>query len=347
MLDEKYFNKVAIIILIAVLIVLTFLVVRPIIISCFFGLILAFVFHPLYRRVQKVIKNKNISALLMCLLLLAIVIVPLIFLVPTIVKETLNMYTAIQKPETLAPLRELATKIFPAPEVSSKIVGAINTFTSKIAATAFNSLTEIIINLPTIFLQIFLILFLFFFGLRDGDKLIGYIESLSPLSKESDKKVFAQFKEITYSVIFGNIIVGIIHGLVTGAALFILGIPNSWVLTLIAIFFSIIPILGPWLVWVPVDIYLFAIGRTTAGIGLLIYGLVFISWIDNILRPLIISRQTKINSAIVLIGMIGGLFVFGIMGLVIGPLVIAYLLLLLESFRNKKTESIIIQKTEA
>lgn len=350
MIDEKSFNKIASTVLIAVLVILTFLILRPILISSIFGLILAFIFYPLYKKFLSWTKNTNLSASLACVILLAIIILPLLFFISILVKQTFEIYTFIQGTDFLTPIYDAINKFFSSPELSKDLIVALNTFTSRIASSFLSEFTDILLSSPIILLQFLIILFVFFFGLRDGEKLVAYIQSLSPLSKETEKKMFQQFKDITYSVIYGNILIGIIHGLVTGAALFILKIPNALVLTLIAIFFSVLPIfVGPWLVWVPVDIYLFSIGRTTSAIILLIYGLVFISWIDNILRPLIVSKRTKINSAVILVSMLGGLFVFGVLGLIIGPLVISYLLLILESYRktsNKDAENIFIYEAK-
>jgi len=349
MIDEKSFNKIASIFLIVVLAILTFFIIRPILISSIFALILAFIFYPVYRKVYSWTKNKNLSALLICLVLLTIIILPLLFFIPMLVKQTFNVYTLMQKEDFLAPLHALFNKFFSSQELSNDLIVSVNSFTSKIASSFLNKFTDILLSSPTILLHGLLILFVFFFGLRYGEKFVAYIQSMSPLSKESEKKVFKQFKDITHSVIFGQIIVGIVQGIVTGFALFIFKVPNALILTLVATFVGILPIIGPWLVWVPVDVYLFMTGRTTAGFGLLIYGLIVVSWVDTIIRPLIVSKKTKINSAIILVSMLGGLFVFGVLGLIIGPLIIAYLLLLLEYYRDtkdKKSKSLFIQKAK-
>ena len=137
------------------------------------------------------------------------------------------------------------------------------------------------------------------------------------------------------------------QGLVAGIGYFILGVPNAIFLTILTIIASIIPVVGSWLIWVPVDIYLFATGHFWAGIILLIYGTFLISLIDNFIRLIIVSRKTQINQGIVMIGMIGGIFVFGVIGLIIGPLILAYVLLVLELYRKHTLgESIIFKKCE-
>jgi predicted PurR-regulated permease PerM len=203
-----------------------------------------------------------------------------------------------------------------------------------------NSFSQILTSLPTLVLQIFVASFIFYYFLRDGDQFVEYIKSLMPFSKEIEKKIFTYTKEITFSVIYGQIIVGIIQGIILGIGLFIFGVPNALILTIITIFVSILPIIGPFVIWVPVSVYLLSQGNTVSAIGVGFFGIIASS-IDNILRPLIVSRRTKLHSAVVLTGMIGGLFLFGILGLIIGPLILAYLLIILEIYRNKKSPGLI------
>jgi predicted PurR-regulated permease PerM len=180
--------------------------------------------------------------------------------------------------------------------------------------------------------------------MRDQEELKEYFISLSPFSKEYQKKFYEKFESVTYSAIYGELIVGISQGIIAGIGFFICGVPHALLLTLLLTVASILPIIGPWLVWIPVDIYLFLNGHTGSAIGLLIYGLFIINWVDTILRPIIVSKGTKMNPAIALIGMAGGIYVFGIMGLIIGPLVLAYFILLVEAYKDKKIGSMVFQE---
>jgi predicted PurR-regulated permease PerM len=108
-------------------------------------------------------------------------------------------------------------------------------------------------------------------------------------------------------------------------------------------FMGILPILGTPLVWVPVAIYMFIAGNNVAGWGVVVFGIIS-STIDNILRPIFVSKMTKVHSGIVLISMVGGIFLFGILGIVIGPLIVAYLLIILELYRKKPVPGLIIQE---
>jgi len=171
--------------------------------------------------------------------------------------------------------------------------------------------------------------------MRDSVKLFDYIKNISPFSVSAEKKLSDQFKGITNAVIYGQIIVGIIQGVLTGVGLFIFGAPNALLFTFLAILTGIIPIIGAWLIWVPISIYFLIQGDTFAGIGLILYGSIIISWIDNIIRPKFVADRSNLNTPITLVGMIGGLMAFGILGLIIGPLIISYLIIVIESYQSK------------
>ena len=175
--------------------------------------------------------------------------------------------------------------------------------------------------------------------LRDKDNLVSYIKSLLPFSKDVERRLFESSKEITFSVIYGQVIVGILQGITVGIGFFIFGVPNALVLTLLASLAGIFPVIGTTIIWAPVVIYLFVAGNTLPAFGVIIFGILS-AFLDNLVRPIIVARRTKMHSALVLVGMIGGLFLFGIMGFILGPLILAYLLIILEVYRNKRTPGI-------
>ena len=183
----------------------------------------------------------------------------------------------------------------------------------------------------------------FFFVLRDKEKLIDYIKSLLPYSKEVENKIFHYTKGITFSVLYGQVVVGILQGVLVGIAFFVFGVSNALLLTLLATLAGIFPIIGTAIVWIPVVIFLFLAGDSFSATGVIIVGLIS-SNIDNILRPMIVSKRVNISSAVIMIGMIGGFFLFGILGFILGPLILAYLLIILEIYRDKKSPGIFINE---
>ena len=334
--NEKHFRTIANFLIVGILIVLAFVIIRPILFSSLFGLILAFIFYPIYKSLYKWTRSKNLAALIVCTFFIIIIILPLWFLTPMAIRQGFEMYTAVQKIEIGPALQEIFPTFFSSGDFTQTVSVALDTMISRATAGVLNAFTNFLLNFATILFHIFIILFLFFFGLRDGDKYLDHIKELSPWTKETGEKIFKRSSDMTYSVIYGQIVGGLVQGLVAGIGLFIFGVPNALLLTLLSTIFGMLPVIGPWLIWVPVCIFLFISGRPFAAIGLLVYGAVIVSWIDTIVRQIIVSKRTKINQAAILVSMIGGLLVFGIIGLILGPLIISYLLLLIEIYRTKK-----------
>ncbi len=347
MITEKNFKDIVTIILIAGLIILVVLVLKPVIFPIIWGALLAYIFYPVYKWTLKIVKNENISAFLICLILLLIILIPTVLIISSLINQAINFYLLLQKTDFAKILGEILPSLSTSSTLSSTLSNSLNSFVPTIISYFISKVSSFVLNLPVILLKLFVAVFVFFFGLRDGKKGIEYIKSLSLLSKENQEKFLKQFKDITNSVLLGHGVVGVLQGLLAGVGYFVLGIPYALILTLLTILGSMIPLLGAWIVWIPVDIYLFITGKTGAGLALLIYGLFVVSIIDNILRPLIVSRKARINSAIVVIGMIGGIFVFGILGLILGPLILSYVILVIELYREKKAgESILFKKVE-
>lgn len=345
-MEEIYLKKIMTLVILAILAVLAFFLLKPILLSIVVGFILAYIFTPIYRKFFKWTKSKNFSASLICAFLILVIIIPFWFLIPIVLKQSIRIYFASQQIDFITPLQELFPSLFSSPEFSSEIGGIIQSFVTKMTSSLMNSLSNILVNFPTLFLQLLVVLFTFFFVLRDGDEILEYVKSLLPFSKDVQKKLLNYTKGITGSVIYGQIIIGMIQGLLTAVGFFIFGVPNAMLLSLLAIIVGVLPIIGTVLVWFPVAVYLFMAGNNVAAIGVAIFGLLS-NTIDNFIRPVIVSRATKMHSGIVLIGMISGLFFFGVLGLILGPLILAYLIIILELYRNKKEPSFLIQKEKA
>ena len=334
MFDRTTFKQLISGVLILGLFFLAGIIIKPIIIAIISGILLAYLFYPLYSWILRKLKNENLSALIICLGLLIIIFGVVSLILTSLINQAANLYLALQDVDLANALTQSLPK-FLTTELSSTIGGSINTFISNSFSDLLSKTGDFVLYLPIFLLQLFVSIFIFFFALKDGKKGIEYVKSLRLLEKDTQEKFFKQFKDITYSVLMGQIVVGIIQGLIAGIGYFIFGVPNALILTLLTMVIGVIPLIGPWLIWIPVVLYLFATGHSGAALGLLIYGLVIISWLDAFIRPIIVSKRTRINSAIVIIGMVGGLFVFGILGLIIGPLILSYVLLIIELYRRR------------
>ncbi len=341
-INEKDVKKLFAVGSVIILLILVFLLIRPIILPIITGLILAYIFYPLYKRINIYVKNKTLAASLVCAIIILVIILVLIFSIPLILKQVSGIFLYSQDID----MQKVVSAVFPAASEQFIFQTTISTekFIENVITGVRKSLIDFAFDLPTIVLNLFIMSFVFFFSLRDSERLQAFARGISPLSEAKEKVVVNHFKDVTAAVIYGQIIVGIIQGLLAGLGFWIFGVKNALVLTVLAVFFSIIPFIGPGLVWVPVAIYLFT---TSSGIavGFLLYNLLIVSVVDNILRSYLVSRKTKLSPAVVLIGMLGGIIPFGIIGLIIGPLLLAYLITLLEAYKDKTLYSLFSDKS--
>ena len=344
-MEQSYIKKIATGIILLVLLVLSFFVVKPFLLAVLFGIFLAFIFTPPYRWVLKFIKSENLSTTIICIFLAALIIVPLWFLTPILVKQSINLFTITNQMDFVTPLSKAFPSIFSYETFSTEIASTIQSFLTKITNFVMNMLSDLILNFPTLFLQFLVMVFTFFFVLRDGDKLILYLQSLFPFPKDVEEKLFKSSKDITFSILYGQIVLGIVQGLIVGISLFIFKVPNALLFTLLACLAGILPIIGTIIVWAPIAIYLIISGQLLPAIGVVIFGAIS-SIIEAVIKPIFISKRTKVHSAIVLIGMVGGIFIFGILGVVLGPLILAYLLIVLEIYRDKRLPGVFISEGE-
>ncbi|MEX0932566.1 MAG: AI-2E family transporter [Candidatus Pacearchaeota archaeon] len=332
-MSDAYLKKFGAFLILGILLVLSFIILKPILLAIIMGVIFAVVFSPFYDKIFEFTNSKNFSATLICMVMALIIILPIWFLTPIFIKQSFEVFLFAQQMDFVTPLKAIFPSFFASEEFSEQIGSILFSFVNNLANSLVNGLSKIILNFPIIFFQLVVVFFTLFFFLRDREQLFEYLKSLSPFSKDVEGKLFKSSKEITIAVIYGQVFVGIIQGLITGIGFFIFGVTNALFLMLLAILAGIFPVIGTTIVWLPVSIYLFLADNTFAAFGVIVFG-IFSSSIDNILRPLIVSKRTRIHPLILLVGMIGGLFFFGIIGFILGPLVLAYILIILETYRS-------------
>lgn len=344
-MPDEFLKKAVPLITVLALIVLAFFVVKPILMAIILGILLAFIFSPVYGFINKLLKRKNLSAFLVCILLIALIVIPLWYLAPIIINQSIKFYLAAQQMDFVTPLTNFFPNFFQSDSFSNQVANAIRVFITNATDSLVKSFTNFLVNIPKVILELIVVLFTFFFVLKDGDGLVLYVKSLIPFSREVEDKLVKSTKEITLSILYGQGIVGIIQGLIASIGFFIFNVPNAVLLMVLAAFAGIIPVFGNVIVWVPVAIYFLIAGNTLAALGVTAFGLISIL-IETLIKPVFISKFAKINTSIVLIGIIGGMLVFGLFGVILGPLILAYLLIILEVYRNRKSPDVFIQQPE-
>lgn len=344
-MDAEYFRKMMTIGILGALIVLSFFLLKPILLSIIAGFILAFIFSPVYNLLHRRIKSKGAPAVILVLVLFTIIVLSIWFFTPMLIDESIKLYRASQQLDIVTPLKNLLPNFFKSSEFSSEVAAAIHSFVTNLTNSLMNYLSKILLDLPNITAQILVIFFTFYYALRDKNEIICYIKSLLPFSKDVEKRLFDSTKDITSSVLFGQVLIGLVQGIILGVGFFIFGVTNPLLLTVLAIFLCALPIIGPAFVGIPVAIFLLIGGNTISTIGILIFTAIA-SLSEHFTRPLFVAKRAKLHSGLVIIGMVSGFILFGILGFVLGPLILAYLIIIIEIYRNKSFPGVLIQECE-
>jgi predicted PurR-regulated permease PerM len=303
---------------------------------------LAYIFSPVYDWVHKRVKNKSLSTALILLLFFTIVIVPAWFIIPKIAEQVFEVFKYLQ----VIDINPIIDSLFKgvSPQLSAQISAAFSSLTSKVASGIISTLLNFFVEVPNMIINLFVAMVVFFFALRDKDRLKEFVSGLSPLSKSKEELFIREFKDITDSIVYGQVIIGAVQGILAGVGFFVMGVPNAFVLTILAVILSIIPMIGPMFVWIPVTFYLFATSQPYLVIIFLLYNIFIVSTVDNLLRMYLLSRSTRSSTAVVLVGMIGGLFLFGVLGLILGPLILEYFVIFLKAYKEKKWASLFAEE---
>lgn len=337
-LNDKDVKRFFVVLIALVITILVFLLIKPILLSILAGLILAFVFFPLYSRILKWTKRKNLSASLVCLIIIIIIILPVYYFTPILINKIYELFQYFLNVD----IQSFVRAIFPTAPDSFIIQTTVTleSVVNKMSSFILTFLVDLLLEVPTLLFHLAIVAFVFFYALKDSENLKEFTLSISPLSKTQEHKLISQFKEITNSIIYGQVIIGIIQGILAGLGFFVFGIPHALLLSTFAVFLSVIPILGPFLIWIPATFYLFAQGNIPITFLFILYNVIVVSQIDNILRIYFVSKKTQLSSVIVLIGMVGGLFFFGLLGLILGPLILAYFITFLNAYRENQLSSL-------
>ena len=339
MKDKIKQTRIMYLVVLAALVILSIWVVKPFLLTIIGGLIIGYIFYPVYKRLLGGIKNKWASAFIVSILIILIFTIPFILAVQLFAKEAYVSYILIKQRlssgDLLGQCVDSSTKCQLVGWVKSFVSESqlnfyVNDIANKAAQAVLEKTKNIIVSLPAIFLHLFILLFVMFYTFKDGEFFIKRLEQALPIKPHHRKIIRTKAKDMLNSTLYGLILVSFIQGVVAGIGYFIFGGKSPILLGIFTALAALIPVIGTAIVWLPVSLAILFDGIVKNqnslvfnGIGLMIYGAVAVSLIDNLLRPKIIGERAKIHPVLVLIGILGGLAAFGIVGILLGPLILA------------------------
>ena len=352
-MDSELYRKIIFSIIFLALIIVSFMIIKPFLTAILAGIIFSYIFYPLYLRIYKKIANKNAASLITSSLVILMIILTLFFLLNIVSKEAYTTYLLSRQKVVSG---QFLSECQPA---DKSVCKTINYFADKandprvkyyfdttvkgVTTKITESISNILFSIPIFLLDIFIILFVMFFLLKDGEVFVDKVERIMPLKGEYREHVFKKLNDMAYAVIYGSIIVAIIQGTLAGLGFFIFGLPSPLLWGTVMMFASLIPYIGSSIVWFPASLILIFEGYINLetnliikGILLIIYGIFVVGTIDNILKPKIIGSKGGLHPVLVLLGVVGGLKFLGFVGVIVGPIILAMLVTFINIYEEEK-----------
>ena len=328
-------RRAAFLLLLALVTVAFFWIISPFFGAVFWAMVLALMFMPVHRRLCALLRGRDTLAALGTLLFcMVIVVVPMIFVVGAMVDEAtgftqrlrtgeFNPRTYFEQIQNALPgwSRDLLGRfgLFNAQDVVDKLTAAVvqggQALTTRALAIGQNTLM-LLVNLG-------IMLYLLFFFLRDGRDLAQTIRRAVPMQRQHTDFLLSKFATVVRATVKGTVVVALVQGMLGGVAFAFLGIHGAVLWGVVMSVLSLLPAVGAALVWAPVAIYLIATGSMIEGLGLAAWGVGVMGMVDNLLRPILVGKETKLPDYLVLLSTIGGLSIFGVNGFLIGPAIAA------------------------
>lgn len=321
--------------------VLAYLILKPFLAPLLLAVIFAVVLQPFYKRLRATLGDRASLASIATVLIFAIVVlVPAGFVGSRLVLEAQQLYASISTQgagATLGTVLDAAERAVSGiiPDAGARfeqIRADIDTYAAKALNWIVEHIGAAFSSALTILLDIFVFFVALYYLLRDGSALTRKIVELSPLSDRDDSVVLDRLGAAVNSVIKGQLAIALIQGTLTGVGLAIFGVPNAVLWGMVAAIAALIPSIGTALVLAPAVVYLALVGSTGSAIGLAIWGATAVGLIDNLLGPRLISTGLQLHPLLVILAVLGGIIVFGPIGIFLGPLTMSLLLVLLSIY---------------
>jgi len=316
------------------------------------ALLTASVLYPMYLWIKKLFKGReSLASLFMVFFIFLILIIPVGWFVSTLSNEAFDFYSRASSAVSLKKIQNSLesdstwakrirkvgkmTGIEFTPETVEKLATSIG---KNVGFFLYRQTSSIATNLLSFLVHFFLMMLLLYYLFRDGVRLKDYVSQLLPVPKEQFEKVVKKFQEMGKAIIVGNGFAGIVQGILGGFGFYFFGLHSPFLWGTIIAFMAFLPIIGASVVFLPAAAIIFVQGKIGLGIGFLAYNVFYSSIMEYLIKPRVIGEGMQMNSVLVFIGIIGGIKLFGILGIIYGPLIITIFLTLAEIYRLEYKE---------
>jgi predicted PurR-regulated permease PerM len=326
---------------------LTWRIVSPFVDVIVWAVVLVIVFYPLHQTLVRRTKRPGLSAFLTVLAVVGLVVMPVLVVGSAAVKELTSTASSAQ-----TSLEKLVEHPYDNPVVQ-KVTALTNRYVDLSQVFSRENLQALAARVSQVLLQgtvgvvggavgfvakLFFVLFTMFYLFRDAPLAVARLQDLLPLGAARSRALLQHIREVINASVYGVVAISMLQGALGGLMLWILGVPSALLLGVLMGLFSMVPVVGGALVWVPTAIVLLIAGHTTRGVVLIVWCVLVVGSVDNFLRPKLVGGRTQMHDLAIFFSVLGGVQVFGMMGLLLGPVVFAITMALLTAFREVPAE---------
>ncbi|RPJ08334.1 MAG: AI-2E family transporter [Deltaproteobacteria bacterium] len=326
---------------------LLYQILSPFLTAILWAILLAMVFYPLYDKVRKFMRKKELlSALAMTVLVVLVIILPSSLLMISLANEAVDAYHRLDEMMKTGQLQAYFEEIAERPvlnwiwssvrqyftEAGVDPAGFLLKNLKQISTFLFNQTSTVLKGISTFVAGFFFTLLSLYYLFKDGDHLFKKFKEMIPIPSKERNLLIRRFRDMVHATIYGGILIAILQGVLGGLAFWFLGIHSPVLWGTAMAFLSFIPIGGTALIWAPATLLLFLQGDFLRGLILLVVGVFGISMVDNLLRPHFISARTNIHPLLLFFAVLGGIQAFGLIGIVVGPLIATLCITLIEIY---------------
>lgn len=320
---------------------LTFAVFQPFLGPLALAAVFAVVLYPVFKFFLRQVKGqRTLASLLTILFSIIAILIPLFFVGFLVFNQAASLYSSLVQDggsEFVTGLVNTVTAFispyFPQiTEMRETVIADLQSYATAALSVLVGHLGAIVSSIGSLFISLLIFFIALYYLLKDGASLKRFLVALSPLADRDDETVFRRLEASANSVIRGNLSIALIQAVVSGIGFTLFGLPNPVLWALVTFFAAMVPAVGTALILVPAVLFLFFTGNTGGAVGLAIWGAVAVGLVDNFLGPKLIGRGTKLHPLLILLAVLGGLALFGPIGLFLGPLTVSLLFALLSIY---------------
>jgi predicted PurR-regulated permease PerM len=325
---EKRFSNILFYGVILCLAYLVFRIFQPFLVPLGWAVVLGVIFYSLNKRFERR-WGRTRSAVLITLGVTLVLIVPTLLLTAMFVREGISAAVDIQSAMAdggygwLSRARDWLALHIAAGGITVDLPDLIRQGARRAGEYLATELGAVIRNTVVFVFELFVTLFALFYVLRDGDAILKRFRSFLPFEEDMTERILAEARELIFASVTASLVIAAVQGIICGAAFAIVGLGSPVFWGVVMAFLSLLPVVGAWPVWIPGAIYLFSTGHAWRAILLIIICGALGGTIDNVLRPLLLGGRASLNGLLVFISVLGGIAVFGVLGVVLGPIVVA------------------------